>query len=258
MRENDETNEAWILSIKSKAGSVHPPADLKRKVMEQIEMRNENGDILATVRIDSFQEDDVMDAIIQNLKPGMGKAIYFAGRGERTVSQQTNYDAVKWENGINELLNMALPLHLCLPIDVELHEIRVYYGFDNLSEEEIDDMIAESGKTGKQVIVRDLNPNDVLVGINLHYSKAGKFFEFRVMKTTKSRIHVPNMEEQIIEYLTVRGQKAVFLSNSGQQQLIWAEEDSGTRKAIQYELLAESCHRDWLINIANSVTEYKG
>ncbi len=255
MRNIDENNEPWILSIRSKVNSVYPPENLKRKVMEQIEFQNENGDMLASIRIDSYQEDDVMDTIIQNLKPGMGKAIYVADQGKGTVSQQTNYKAVKWENGIKALLNLISPLRLCLPINAELLDISIYYGFDNLSEEEIDDMVSESKVTGKLVIVRDLQPNNVLVGMNLIYRKDGKSFEFRIFNTTKSRIHVPDMEMEKIEYLQIRGNEAVYLTNSGRQHLIWAEEETGTKKALQYELLADSCSRDLLFGIANSITE---
>ncbi|MGZ9585900.1 hypothetical protein [Paenibacillus marinisediminis] len=42
-----------------------------------------------------------------------------------------------------------------------------------------------------------------------------------------------------------------------EQHLIWAEEETGSGKALQYELLAESCSCDWLISIANSITESK-
>ena len=252
MRRHEETHEAWISSIKSIANSVHPPSDLKRRLMEQIEMRNEKGELLASIRIDSFQEDDVMDAVIRDLKPGMGKAIYVAG-GERTVSQQTNYESVKWDRDIKALIELASPLQPSLPVDANLQDIHVYYGFENVTEAEIDDMVTESERSGKQVIVRDLHPNGVLVGIKLLYSKGDRPFELRIFRTTKSRIHVPDIDQHTIEHLTVRGNQAVYVADSERQQLIWAEEEPEAGSRLQYEILAERSNRDWLVIIAESL-----
>jgi hypothetical protein len=251
MQKNDL--DSWILSLKSKADSIHPSPDLKRRVMEQVEMKNQKGDTLAILRIDSFQDNDLMDAIIRELKPGMGKAIYIAGQGEGTFSQQTNYDAVKWEQGMNALLELATPWKLSFPVDAELQEIRVYYGFDNLSQDEIDGMVAESEQTRKPIIVRDLRPNGVLAGMQFFYMKAEGTFELRIFGTTKSRVHVPDMEKQIIEHLSVRGNQGVYVADNQHQHLIWAEEEQGSSKPLQYEILAEQGNRDWIISIAESL-----
>ncbi len=253
MQKNDQNLDSWILTLKSKADSVHPPLILKRKVMEQVEMKNQKGDTLAILRIDSFQDDDLMDAIIRELKPGMGKAIYIASQGEGTFSQQTNYDAVRWEQGMDALLELASPWKPSFPVDAELQEIRVYYGFDNLSQDEIDGMVAESEQTGKCIIVRDLRPNGVLVGMKLFYSKAEKTFELRIFRTTKSSVHVADLEQQTIEHLSVRGHQGVYVADNQRQHLIWAEEERGSRKPLQYEILAEQDNRDWIISIAESL-----
>jgi len=240
---------------RDKPDAVRPPGELRRKVMEQIEMRNENGDTLATLRVDSIRADDALDAIIRTLRPGMGKAIYVSGTTDRTVSQQTHYEAVKWNEGIRALLDRAAPLRLRLPGDAEWREVRVYYGFDNASEEEIEEMIAESERFGKKVVVRDLRPNGQLVGVNLGCVQDGRAFEFRIFKTTKSRVHVPDIGKEEIGRLRVRGHEAVYLQNDGRRQLIWAEPESGSGKVLQYELHGENLGRDEMIRIAESATE---
>lgn len=79
-----------------------------------------------------------------------------------------------------------------------------------------------------------------------------------LFKTTKSRIHVPSLSGQHIERTAVRGQDAVYMSDSGRQHLIWAEEESGASKAVQYELIAQHSDREWLFRIANSVGAWEG
>ncbi|WP_042163977.1 hypothetical protein [Paenibacillus gorillae] len=253
MNHSENVNEeAWINRMKSKAESILPPAHLKRKIMEQIEMRNGNGDLLASVRVDAFQPDDPMDAIIQQLKPGMGKAIYIASQGDRTVSQQTNYKAVLWPHNLEQLFELAAPWNPPLPVEADIRRIEVYYGFDDVTEEEIEEMIAESEGQGKPV-VRDLRPNTNIVGVRLLYDQAGRSFECRLFGTTKSRIHVPDTEQQTIERLLIHGQEAVYLENIEVRQLIWAMEVPRTSRAVQYELRAEHGDREWLIRIANTI-----
>lgn len=253
----DKPEDAWISHMKAKLQCMEPPKALKQKVMEQIALCNIRGEVLAAVRIDQFQADDAIDRIIQTLEPGMGKAIYIQGQNERTVNQQTNYKAVRWESDIQSLLERCSPYRLLLPAHAQLLEIRVYYGFNNLSAEEIDAMAMESIRTGQPIIVRDLQPNDDVVGINLTYSQQGQPIEYRIFKTTKSRIHVPNLSGQHIERTAVRGQDAVYMSDSGRQHLIWAEEESGAGKAVQYELIARNDDREWLFRLANSVAAWE-
>lgn len=216
-----------------------------------MEMKSEKGDVLAILNIDSFKKENDIDNIIRELKPGMGKGIYIAN--EKKITQQTNYKTVKWQGGLDELKAKAPSWELVFPIDVEVKDIRIYYGFDNLTQEEIDEMATESERTGRNVVV-DLKPNDTLVGVSLICRKDETTFEFRIFGTTKSRIHVPNIERHIIENLTIRGNDAVYVGDSERQQLIWAEVGPNMGKALQYEILAERSSRDWLISIASSLT----
>lgn len=249
--------EAWIPHMKARLQSIEPPAALKQRVMEQITLCNRRGEALAFVRIDQFQADDAIDHIIQTLEPGMGKAIYIHGHGERTVNQQTNYKAVRWEKGLQSLLSKCKPYRLLVPTDAQLLEAQVYYGFDDLSPEEITAMAQASKETGQPIIVRDLRPNEVVVGVKLDYSQQGRPFEYRIFMTTKSRIHVPALEGQHIECTAVRGQEAVYLSDSERQHLIWAEEEPAAGKAVQYELIARQADREWLFRIANGVADWR-
>lgn len=52
-----------------------------------MEMRNEEGEVLAILNIDSSQEDNTIDRIVRQLKPGMGKGIYLAA-DKKSVSKQ--------------------------------------------------------------------------------------------------------------------------------------------------------------------------
>jgi len=235
--------------------SLRPPGELRRKVMEQIEMHSGDGVTLATLRVDSLRRDDALDAVIRTLRPGMGKAIYVSGTGERNVSQQTNYEAVKWNEGLRALLKRASPLRLRLPGGADWEEIRVYYGFDNVSEEDIEEMIAESERFGKKVVVRDLRPNRELVGLSLRCVQDGRFFEYRIFRTTKSRVHVPDIGKEEIGQLRVRGHEAVYLANEGRRQLIWAEPETVMGAALQYEIHGTDLDREALIRIAETATE---
>ncbi|RXZ84872.1 hypothetical protein EBB07_02320 [Paenibacillaceae bacterium] len=252
MLNNGPLQEDWLLSLKRKAAAVHPPATLKNKVMEHVQMRNTKGEVLATVQIDSFQDDEIMDTIIQDLKPGMGVAVYIAGQGEPFFSQQTNYAAVQWEDGLPSLLQLASPMRLMLP-HAELQNIQVFYGFDNLTDEEIAEMAAESEQTGNKVVVRNLVQNQTLVGLSLFYSDQETEFEYRIFRTTKSRIHVPDIEQHVIEHLTIRGNEAVYLADHHRQHLIWAEEDTGIPTPLQYEIICDNQNKRWLLGIAHNL-----
>jgi hypothetical protein len=247
-----EGKEDWIAEMVARANAVQHPADLKNRVMEQIALKNESGKLLAAVRIDSFQDHDPIDAVIRELKPGMGKAIYFAGPMEEMFSQQTNYEAVTWEFGLEALRERAYPWTIYMPADTKLKRIEVYYGFDNATNEEIDEMKDESRRTGNRVIVRDLRPNDRLVGLRLQLAQDDFAFELRVFGTTKSRIHVPDMAAHTVESLKVRGHEAIFSANADKQQLIWAEE-TAEGMPVQYELSAEQADRNRLVSLAETL-----
>ncbi|GAB6927853.1 hypothetical protein JCM10914A_18360 [Paenibacillus sp. JCM 10914] len=245
--------------------SSQPRAQLSERIMQHIiEMHGSRGQVLAKIQIDSLapacptnQMEETIRMVIQSLSPGEGKAIYIAGEGN-TVNQQTNYRALPWTQGLESLMAAVTPLKPLLPANVLPRDILVYNGFDNASEEEIESMAAEARRTGKSVIVRDLHPNDVIVGIQLIYQQDGFPWEYRIFKTTKSRIQVPDMMGQTIQPLTIRGHEAVYLSNTGIQQLIWAEWDNSLNQAIQYEITSNS--NDWdsqhLIAVANSLTQH--
>ncbi|MBD7966701.1 hypothetical protein [Paenibacillus gallinarum] len=217
-----------------------------------MEMKDEKGNVLGILEIDSLNRNNVMETIIKELKPGMGKGIYIADAGEKKISQQTNYKAVEWNAGLTALREKASPWELSFPMDAEIENIQVYYGFDNLTNQEIDEMIEESRRTGKHVVLRDLRPNHTLVGLSLTYNKRGQNFEFRIFGTTKSRIQLSDIEDYTYENVQIRGNEAVYIGNDEKQQLIWIEMDS-RGKALQYEIGTEGSDRDWVISIAETL-----
>ena len=217
-----------------------------------MEMKDEKGNVLGILDIDSLNRNNVMEAIIKELKPGMGKGIYIADLGEKKISQQTNYKAVEWNAGLPALREKASPWELSFPMDAELENIQVYYGFDNLTNQEIDEMIEESRRTGKHVVLRDLRPNHTLVGLSVTYNKGGRDFEFRIFGTTKSRIQLSDLEDYTYENVQIRGNEAVYIGDDEKQQLIWIEMDS-RGKVLQYEIGTEGSDRDWVISIAESL-----
>ena len=162
-----------------------------------MEMRNEKGEVLGILNVASLQAESTIDIVIRELKPGFGKGIYLAD--DKKISQQTNYAPVNWLDGLDELKAKASSWEPVFPANAEVKGIQVYYGFDNLTQEEIDEMAIESANTGKDV-VRDLKPNDTFVGVSLLYRKEETSFQFRIFGTTKSRIHVPDVDKHTIEY----------------------------------------------------------
>ncbi|WP_341281570.1 hypothetical protein [Paenibacillus sp. FSL H8-0537] len=216
-----------------------------------MEMRNEKGEVLGILNVASLQAESTIDIVIRELKPGFGKGIYLAD--DKKISQQTNYAPVNWLDGLDELKAKASSWEPVFPANAEVKGIQVYYGFDNLTQEEIDEMAIESANTGKDV-VRDLKPNDTFVGVSLLYRKEETSFQFRIFGTTKSRIHVPDVDKHTIEYLTIRSNEAVYVGDNEIQQLIWAEMGPTMGKALQYEVLAERSNRDWLISITETLS----
>lgn len=215
-----------------------------------MEMKSENGDVLAILNIHSAQEEHDVDSILRTLQPGMGKGIYIAS--EKKITQQTNYEAVTWTKGLSELKDKMPLWEPVFPVHTELMDIHVYYGFDNLTPEEIDEMSAESELTGKNV-VRDLKPNEMLVGMSMVFRKDETSFQFRIFGTTKSRVYVPDIAQSTIDNLTIRANEAVYIEDGENQQLIWAELGPQQGKALQYEILAEGSSREELISIAESL-----
>ncbi|MFB9327742.1 hypothetical protein ACFFSY_17580 [Paenibacillus aurantiacus] len=215
-----------------------------------MEIKSEKGEVLAILHINSNQELNAIDSLIRELRPGMGKGIYIAD--EQKISQQTNYEAIPWQEGIDALKAKVALWEPVFPVHADVLDIQVYYGFDNLTQEEINEMAVESEKTGGNV-VRDLKPNDTLVGMSLRCRQDEHTFELRIFGTTKSRIHVPELQQGMIENLMIRANEAVYVGNTDKQQLIWAEVGPSRGKALQYELIAEQNNRDWLIALAGSL-----
>jgi|GEM_PF-2143564 len=247
-RENwDDTIEA----IKVQSKSVNPPAELKNKVMELF-LSGAEGEKLAEIRVDSLQAEDDMDRILSELMPGMGKAIYIAdGSGEKKVSQQTNYKPVEWAGSLHELETEShIPLRV--PDYIQLHCIEAVYGFDNITEAEMDEMYEEAARTGKTVVTRDLRPSGQTVGVVLHGLWAGQSLQLHGLTTTKSRIHVPDVESHYIERLNVAGHEAIFLQGGGMGQLMWVQQCGalGQKTAVQYELRASNMNKELLMKLA--------
>jgi hypothetical protein len=249
MRNRDEL----IRSILDKAAAIEPPPELKGKVM-QLVLRGASGNPVSAIRVDSWDESDPMDRILQQLKPGMGIAVYIAGTADGAVSQQTCYKPVEWTGSLNGLLAAASPYDPRLPAGAELIRASVMYGFDNLTDDEIAEMIERSEHTGQRVVVRDLVPNDRLVGAQLDYTYGGQSFEYHILTTTKSRIHVPDIQDHRIERVAVNGQEGLYLSDGYQNQLIWVEEDSASGYPLQYEIRARQAEKEWLLAIAGLCT----
>ncbi|WII37539.1 hypothetical protein [Paenibacillus thiaminolyticus] len=67
--------EAIRQALKETAEHIRPPASLQlqRKVMKELELLNNNGDLLGKVTVDTLGDEDPIDQIIQQLTPGRGK-----------------------------------------------------------------------------------------------------------------------------------------------------------------------------------------
>ncbi|MFB9277587.1 hypothetical protein [Cohnella cellulosilytica] len=218
-----------------------------------MEIRNKKGDMIGKIQFQSLQDENIINKIIRGLNPGEGKAIYIADAVDNKFTQQTNYVARDWGEGLESLKEKITPWQPRFPIYSEMHKIQVYYGFDNLLPHEIDGMIEESERTGSNVVVRDLRPNNTLVGVNISYqtSDCGTY-AFRIFGTTKSRIQVPNSKQSKIEQLNVRGNEAFYISNIEYNQLIWIEEDVNG-KALQYEIMGRDISQEFIFTIAESM-----
>ena len=243
-------------ALKTIAERIQPPQALKQKVMKQLELSNAQGDRLALVTVDSFHDEDPMDRIIRQLRPGMGKAIYVAADNpDRTVSNQTCYEAVPWNGDLTDLLRRAKPYSFRLPQSAELGQIFVMYGFDGLEPHEIEQMAQEAETRNLEIVVRDLPKNERLVGAQLIYTQDGVPFELHLLTTTKNRIHVPDLTEHIVEKTEVASKEAVYLANpdSSWQQLLWVDDDSDCR--VQYEIRTSHPSKAWLFALAEQIMQ---
>ena len=173
-----------------------------------MDINNQNGDFLGRIQMEAQESDYVVDQIIRTLKPGDGKAIYIANAGEQQFTQQTNYAAVEWEHGLEQLKETLTEWQPQFPAHAGVESIQVYYGFDNLTPDEIEAMAEESRTTGQQVVVRDLHPNNKLVGVRIRYQ--GKGTGPSHFGTTKSRVYLSEDELSQVQPLRVRDAEAFY------------------------------------------------
>ncbi|MFL0373766.1 DUF4367 domain-containing protein [Paenibacillus amylolyticus] len=216
-----------------------------------MDIKNKSGDVLGKIQIESLRNDSAIDRIVIDLKPGEGKAIYTADATENQFTQQTNYAAIPWEDGLEQLQKLYSPWQPKFPIDSDIDAIHVFYGFDNLTPQEIDEMIEESNRTGRNVVIRDLKPNKKVVGISITYKEYGGY-KLNIFGTTKSRIALPDHDGTTVKQVAIRGVQAFFIVNNETSQLIWIEEDVHG-KALQYEIIGRNMSEDFVMKIANSM-----
>lgn len=280
-----EADSEMIQALKDKARSIHPPAGLKEKVMRTFELANPKGNMLAKVMVDSLDSRDQLDQILQQLKPGTGKAIFIAENNpERAISNQTCYEAEAWPAGLHELLKEFEPLRIKLPRQARLQDIRVMYGFDALEPWEVEELYQEVARTGSGFAMRDLRKSPRLVGAQLLYASDasgesdhsdvsggsdylalldcsahsnrpadsdGSLFELHILTTTKSRIHVPDILTHTVERTVIGSLEAVYLSDSTQHQLLWVEEQSD--RPLQYEIRTSAHTKEWVFRTAEEL-----
>ncbi|WP_434752302.1 hypothetical protein [Paenibacillus amylolyticus] len=218
-----------------------------------MDIKSQNGDFLGKIQMQSLESDHVVDQIVRTLSPGDGKAIYIADAKENPFTQQTNYAAVEWGHSLNELRESLKGWQPKFPSpDAQIENVQVYYGFNNLTPDEIEAMAEESRRTGQKVVVRDLKPNNTLVGVRLTYS-GERTYILQTFGTTKSRIELSEHELSQVKTLLVREAEAFYFSNHGADRLIWIEAGSGG-KALQYELIGQQMSQAALIQIAEAMS----
>ncbi|WP_339241786.1 DUF4367 domain-containing protein [Paenibacillus sp. FSL R5-0517] len=216
-----------------------------------MDIKNKSGDVLGKIQIESLRKDRAIDRIVIDLKPGEGKAIYTADASENQFTQQTNYAAIPWEDGLEQLQKLYSPWQPKFPIDSDIDAIHVFYGFDNLTPQEIEEMVEESNRSGTNVVIRDLKPNKRVVGISITYQEYGGY-TLNIFGTTKSRIALPDHGGATVKQAAIRGVQAFFIVNNETSQLIWIEEDV-QGKALQYEINGRNMSEDLVMKIAKSM-----
>jgi len=241
-------------SLKDTAAKLFPPPELKRKVLKELELLNDQGMLLAKVTLDTLDTDNLFDRIIQELQPGMGKAIYVVPNNpDRIISNQTQYQAIPWKDDLHSLQQQFNPYMIRTPLHADLQRIQIMYGFDGLMPHEIEGMYEEADQTGAMVITRDLRQNDTLVGMTLHYQRDQRPFELHILSTTKNRIHVPDLDRHHVERLHVQGTEAIYLSSDVQHQLFMVIHDNGM--CLQYEIRASHVTKSWVLELAENLLQ---
>lgn len=183
-----------------------------------MDIKNKSGDVLGKIQIESLR-DNAIDRIVIDLKPGEGKAIYTADVTENQFTQQTNYAAIPWDDGLEQLQRLYSPWQPKFPIDSDIDAIHVFYGFDNLTPQEIDEMIEESNRSGRNVVIRDLKPNKKVVGISITDKEYGGY-KLNIFGTTKSRIALPDHDGTTVMQAAIRGVQAFYIFDNETSQLI--------------------------------------
>ncbi|MDQ0721066.1 hypothetical protein QF049_002327 [Paenibacillus sp. W4I10] len=216
-----------------------------------MDIKNKSGDVLGKIQIESLRKDSAIDRIVIDLKPGEGKAIYTADVTENQFTQQTNYAAIPWEDGFEQLQKLYSPWQPKFPIDSDIDAIHVFYGFDNLTPQEIEEMVEESNRSGSNVVIRDLKPNKRVVGMSITYQEYGGY-KLNIFGTTKSRITLPDHDGTTVKQIAIRGVQTFYVVNNETSQLIWIEEDVHG-KALQYEIIGRNMSEDLVMEITNSM-----
>lgn len=214
-----------------------------------MEIKSKKGNVIGKIDFQSRQ--DIISEII-DLRPGEGKAIYIADAADNKFSQQTNCAAISWDGSLESLKEKLTPWQPQFPTHSVMCGIQVYYGFENLTSQEIDEMVEESERTGKNVVVRELKPNNKLVGVSITYENNQETYKFQIFGTTKSRIQMPDGGDSSIEQLNVRDIEAFYISNAENQQLIWIEEDING-KALQYEISGRNIQKEDALSVMESM-----
>ncbi|MCJ8010155.1 hypothetical protein MUG84_00170 [Paenibacillus sp. KQZ6P-2] len=68
-----------------------------------MEIKNKSGNVIGKIQIQSLQDENILDNIIHELRPGDGKGIYIADAVDNKFTQQTNYAAIEWDKGYEML-----------------------------------------------------------------------------------------------------------------------------------------------------------
>lgn len=240
--------------LQGAASRLVPPEHMKERVMKtiQLQLRHANGSMAGKIDIDCLQDDTPINSALKQLKPGTGRAVYVVENNPgRTISNETYYSGEKWENGLQKLIGRRFPYSFKELLDASLSGIRIIRGFDPLTKSEIKAMYKEAKETGSAIVTRALRKNDKIVGIQLDYTYEHTRLELTILTTTKSRIHVPDVERHIVETFTINHYPAVYMEDESAQQLIWIESEP---KNIQYELRpGKKVSKDWLIAMANNM-----
>ncbi|WP_440118979.1 hypothetical protein [Paenibacillus sp. QZ-Y1] len=115
-----------------------------------MEVKNQRGDVIGKIQFQTTVDQGEIQRIILDLAPGEGKGIYIADAVDNNFTQQTNYAARDWDADLDALREKLHPWKPRFPTDSDVRHIQLYYGFDNLTVQEIDEMNCRERKHGKK------------------------------------------------------------------------------------------------------------